>query len=210
MLYIFDWDGTLSNSLERIAMSMENAFIETGLPVPSLENRKSTVGLGLREAFLALEADLDDESLQCLIESYRHHYLAMDSKNPSPLFSGAIEVLESLKEQGHQLAVATGKSRTGLNRIFDHMKLQGFFDASRCADETRSKPHPLMLEEILTETAVAAQESLMVGDTDFDLLMARNAGVKAVGVTYGAHSIDRLRRAEPHSLIDRLEELLAW
>lgn len=208
MLYIFDWDGTLSNSLDRIAESMEGAFADNGLAVPSIDERKSVVGLGLREAFAALAPNIEEALLDKLTNGYRKHYLMRDTESPPPLFDGAMDVLLELNSQGHQLAVATGKSRRGLNRIFAYMQLQNFFVASRCADETRSKPHPLMLEEILTEVSVAPEESVMVGDTDFDLLMAKEANIKAVGVTYGAHSKQRLAEASPDLLIDQLEELL--
>ena len=119
-----------------------------------------------------------------------------------------MDVLLELKGQGHTLAVATGKSRRGLARIFDHMNLEDFFAASRCADETRSKPHPLMLEEILAELAVPREDAVMIGDTDFDLIMAKAAKVKAVGVTYGAHPVERLERALPDLLVDELSQLL--
>lgn len=208
MLYIFDWDGTLSDSLDRISNSLERAFEEVGLDVFDVEKRKSVVGLGLEEAFLALHPDLDNHQLQRLAQAYRSHYLALDTEFPSPLFEGAMSVLNSLKKDGHKLAVATGKTRRGLDRIFNHMHLENFFDSSRCADETCSKPHPLMLEEILAETKSSAEDSVMVGDTDFDVLMARHAGVGAVAVTYGAHPLERLTKAGPHRLIDRLEELL--
>ena len=208
MLYIFDWDGTLSNSLERIILSMERAFIDTDLPVPDSEKRKSVIGLGLTEAFSALLPTADKALLQSLTGYYREHYLALDASEPSPLFDGAMKVLQSLKEQGHQLAVATGKSRRGLDRILSHMQLQEFFDSSRCADETRSKPHPQMLQEILAETSTPEAEAMMIGDTDFDILMAKSTGIEAVAVTYGAHSLDRLNKSNPDRMINQLSELL--
>lgn len=208
MLYIFDWDGTLSNSLERITDSIEKSCAWMGLPPRTREESMATIGLGLKEALQTLHPELGDADLHKLIESYRHHYLSLDSKEPSPLYDGALDVLLELKEAGHLLAVATGKSRQGLDRILTHLQLVDLFDASRCADETLSKPHPLMLEEILVEVSAQPGGSVMVGDTDFDLLMAKSAGVDAVGVSYGAHPVERLERAQPSRIIDQLSELL--
>lgn len=208
MLYIFDWDGTLSNSLERIVMSMERAFIDANLSVPDVGARKSMIGLGLTEAFAALLPNDDEDLVQSLCGYYRDHYLALDGEIPSPLFDGTMEVLHTLKQRGHQLAVATGKRRRGLDRILSHMDLEDFFDSSRCADETRSKPHPQMLEEILIETSVPASNALMIGDTDFDILMAKSAGMRAIAVSYGAHSLERLSRSKPDKMINQLTELL--
>lgn len=208
MLYIFDWDGTLSNSLERIVVSMERAFIDANKAVPDAEARKSVIGLSLENAFSELHPGADAVLLERLTEYYRGHYLDLDAEIPSPLFDGAMDLLEALKQQGHQLAVATGKSRRGLDRILSHMELHNFFDASRCADETRSKPHPQMLEEILGETSVRASDALMVGDTDFDILMAKHASMGSIAVTYGAHSHERLAKSNPDRMIDQLSELL--
>lgn len=208
MLYIFDWDGTLSNSLERISNAIKKSSQDMGLPVRSSAENIATIGLGLSEALLTLYPDLTEDEITQLVQRYRRHYLSMDGAQPSALYDGALGVLEKLKASGHQLAVATGKSRQGLDRILSHMQLTDFFDASRCADETRSKPHPLMLEQILVETSTHPEDSVMVGDTDFDLLMANAAGVKAIGVSYGAHSVDRLMQTQPSRIIDQLDELL--
>ncbi len=134
-------------------------------------------------------------------------YVALD-RGPAPLYPGALETLHALRDRGLELAVATGKSRRGLNRVLAGLGLEGFFDSTRCADETSSKPHPLMLHEILQERAKPVEEALMVGDTEFDLAMAGNAGIGSVGVSFGVHSVPRLQAHDPLAIVDTLPELL--
>jgi phosphoglycolate phosphatase len=179
-----------------------------GLPVRSEEENRSIIGLGLKEALEHLYPEIPDNQLDKLILAYRDHYLAGDKSQPSQLYSGVQEVLDELRSQGHQLAVATGKSRRGLDRVLGELKMHHYFEHSRCADETRSKPHPLMLQEILQESGAHPRDAIMVGDTDFDLLMAKSASVQAIGVSYGAHPLDRIMQAEPHRIIDHISELL--
>ncbi len=124
------------------------------------------------------------------------------------MFAGALETLHALRDRGFELAVATGKSRRGLNRILATLELHDFFDASRCADETRSKPHPLMLQELMQERGVSAEGVVMVGDTEYDLEMASNAGVASVGVSFGVHSPERLQAHGPVAIVDELPQLL--
>jgi len=208
MLYIFDWDGTLCDSLSLITTSIRRSCEHLGLPVRSEEENRSIIGLGLKEALEHLYPEIPDKQLDKLILAYRDHYLAGDKSQPSQLYSGVQEVLDELRSQGHQLAVATGKSRRGLDRVLGELKMHHYFEHSRCADETRSKPHPLMLQEILQESGAHPRDAIMVGDTDFDLLMAKSASVQAIGVSYGAHPLDRIMQAEPHRIIDHISELL--
>lgn len=207
MLYIFDWDGTLCNSLDTIVAAIVASAREVGLPILTESENKSVIGLGLSEALKTLYPGLDEESTQELVSVYRKHYLAIDVQSPSQLYEGAMPLLEQLKTDGHRVAVATGKNRQGLNRVLANLSLTDFFDTSRCSDETRSKPHPLMLNEILEEIGESPENAVMIGDTDFDLLMGSAAGMDSIGVSYGAHALDRLLAAKPQKVIDHLSEL---
>lgn len=209
-LLIFDWDGTLIDSADRIVTCMQRAATDEGLAMPGADAVRNIIGLGLPEAVEAIYPGLDAEHNARVRASYSRHFLAGDEP-PSPLFAGVREGLQRLAERGYVLAVATGKSRRGLDRALDETGLGGLFSHSRCADETRSKPHPLMLQELLQEVGVSAAAALMVGDTEYDLEMALNAAMPAVGVSYGAHSVARLLRHQPLMVIDRfaaLEQLL--
>ena len=207
MLVIFDWDGTLIDSTAKIVSSMQEAVAELNLPSISDESVMGIIGLGLPEAVRVLYPDADQEALDQLRAGYSKHFIIAD-QTPCDFYPGVEVVLDELKVQGHQLAVATGKSRRGLDRVLSNLKMQSFFDASRCADETASKPSPLMLHQLLSEFGVGAQASLMGGDTACDLEMAANAGVPSVGVSYGAHPIERLLPHQPLKIIDQFEQLL--
>ncbi len=209
MLYVFDWDGTLLDSTDKIATSMQKAIADLGLPERSIDEAKSIIGLGLPEAVRTLFPDIDEGMIPEVTASYSGHFVAAD-QHPCDFFPDVDEVLKQLRSEGHLLAVATGKSRRGLNRVLGNMSLTGFFDASRCADETASKPDPLMLNELLQELDIDVGSAVMVGDTDFDLGMAANAGMKSIGVSYGAHPVERLLPHKPERIIDSFEELLDW
>jgi len=208
-LIVFDWDGTLMDSEARIVDAMRRALVETGLEVPPRERLRAVIGLGLMEAVAALLPREDRTTHARVADRYRTHYLAADGV-PTPLFPGAREAVETLHRRGHRLAVATGKSRRGLARSLDESGLGGLFQATRCADETCSKPHPRMLLELMEACAVGPEETLMVGDTEFDLEMACRAGVASVGVTWGVHPPERLRRQAPLTILDSLEALPRW
>lgn len=207
MIVIFDWDGTLCNSVGAIVASMQAAAAELALEVPEPACVREIIGLGLSEALARLFPDLETCRHQDLTAAYSRHYAAPD-RAQTPLFPGAMTTLEALRERGLELAVATGKSRRGLDRVLASLQLADFFDATRCADETRSKPHPLMLREIMTERGKSPAEVLMVGDSEYDLAMAREAGVRSVGVSYGVHSGARLAGHQPLAIIDALPQLL--
>lgn len=209
-LLIFDWDGTLVDSIGRIVESMHRAVEACGLPVLSDAQVKGIIGLGLPEAIQVLYPDLRDAALiERLRVGYGEHYLELE-REPSALFPGVEEALASFREQGYRLAVATGKTRRGLQRVLEGRGWLDYFDITRCADETASKPHPRMLHEIMGHCGVQASQALMVGDSVFDLQMARNASVDSVAVGFGAQSLEDLLIHEPRLAIKEFCELHAW
>ena len=208
-LLIFDWDGTLANSIGRIVESMHAASTRSGFELCTDFAVKGIIGLGLPEAIRTLYPDITDAELIAFREHYADHYIAAEAV-PSPLFEGVVESMEAFRAQGYRLAVATGKARRGLDRVLKAHGWEDYFDITRAADETASKPHPLMLEQILAHCEVRPEQALMVGDSSFDLQMARNAGMDSVAVSYGAQSIEALKVFEPRLAIDRFSQLHAW
>ena len=206
-LVIFDWDGTVMDSTGRIIACMHQAGADLCLPVLEDDAVREIIGLGLPEALRTLYPGIGDRDLERMRERYAVHFVAAEA-SPSRLYPGARETLAALRTAGLRLAVATGKSRKGLERVWASSGLGDSFDASRCADETHSKPHPAMVTELLTELGVAPERALVVGDTSFDLQMARDAGVDRVAVSYGAHPVDRLMNFHPLAVIDALPQLL--
>ena len=206
-LVIFDWDGTVMDSTGRIVSCMQLAAVDLGLPSLPDETVCGIIGLGLPEAIGTLYPVLDAGGIESMRERYAFHFIAAEA-TPSALYPGAESLLTGLREAGMKLAVATGKSRKGLQRVWGNTGLDRYFDASRCADESHSKPHPAMVTELLTELGVAPERALVVGDTSFDLQMARDAGVDRVAVSYGAHPVDRLMNFHPLAVIDALPQLL--
>lgn len=209
MLFIFDWDGTISDSTRKIIACMQRAAEDTGLPELAAKAVRNIIGLGLPEALKCLYPEADDGQRSLLRANYRKHFIAADQQ-PSAFYPGVMDTLEQLRAQGHHLAVATGKSRVGLNRVFDNLQLHGFFHGSRCADETSSKPHPQMLYELLLEFGLEAGEAVMIGDTEYDMEMAQRALMRRIAVSYGAHHIDRLRVYNPVLCVDSFQDLLRW
>jgi phosphoglycolate phosphatase len=207
MIIIFDWDGTLSDSVEHIVAAMQSPAVALAIEPPAAQEVRNIIGLGLPQAVALLFPRLDGGERAVLAQTYSEHYVSSDRPSAA-LFAGAMDTLLSLRSWGFELAVATGKSRRGLDRVLAGLDMATFFDATRCADETRSKPHPLMLEEIMTERNKQPHEVLMVGDTEYDLLMAREAGVRSVGVSFGVHSRQRLVACDPVSIVDTLPQLL--
>jgi phosphoglycolate phosphatase len=208
VLVIFDWDGTLMDSTAQIALSIQLACSDIGLPVPSRERASHVIGLGLHDALAQAVPSITAEQVPAMVERYRHHYLLADKT--LLMFDGAVAMLEGLRRRGHTLAIATGKSRLGLDRALAIGGVGSLFDASRCADETRSKPDPAMLFELLTLFDVPADRALMIGDTTHDLLMAQNAGVASVAVSYGAHAVDELERVPSLAIVDSTATLDRW
>ena len=207
-LIVFDWDGTLMDSASGIVACIQEASREMGLEVPSRERASHVIGLGLQDSLRYAVPGLPESGYLRFAELYRKHFQARSAD--MILFEGVPELLARLRDAGHVLAVATGKSRRGLDRALDDSKLRGFFAASRCADETDPKPHPAMLRELMAELAHEPRELLMIGDTSHDLDMAASAGVDAVAVTYGAHAEDTLRARSPKAIVSSVPELQAW
>ncbi len=207
-LIIFDWDGTLMDSETQIVHAMNGAIDDMGLEKRTVDQCRNIIGLGLKEAVDALYPGRDAAFRQQFIECYRHHWFSI--AHTSELFPGAGETLRLLKESGFLLAVATGKGRAGLDKVLLNTGLEDVFSATRCADETQSKPHPQMLSEILQELDTESHQALMVGDTEYDLLMAINAGINSVAVSYGVHERERLMQHRPLVCLDNISELVDW
>ncbi len=208
-LLIFDWDGTLMDSQARIVACLQDAARDTGIEVPSASAARDIIGLGLREAMQSLFPAANDSQHDMLVERYREHFLVLNQSR-SELFPGVETVLRELLENNYRLAVATGKSRRGLDRELEETGLGSYFLSTRCADEAFSKPHPQMLHDILDELGMDAQASLVIGDTEYDMQMAKNAGAAALGVSYGVHETERLLAHGAESCIDEFEQLMQW
>lgn len=209
MLYIFDWDGTISDSAAKIVKCMQEAASGLNLEPRSAEQVKNIIGLGLPEAILTLYPELQAEVLDAYRASYSQYFSAADT-TPSSFFPQVMDTLDRLKADSHHLSVATGKSRRGLNRVLGNLGLSDYFHYSRCADETASKPDPLMLQQLMDEADVKIEDCVMIGDTEWDMKMAENIGMSRIAVSYGAHSRERLLSFEPDLCIDRFEEILDW
>jgi phosphoglycolate phosphatase len=207
-LIVFDWDGTLMDSTATIVKCIQAAARDLGLPIPDKRTASHVIGLGLIDAMHAAMPDIDPKHYPRVVERYRHHYLGQDQD--LTLFDGVREMLADLAHQGYFLAVATGKSRVGLNRALNTTGLLSVFDATRCADETFSKPHPAMLQELTRELGQDMARTVMVGDTTHDLQMALNAGAAAVAVEYGAHPVQELAALAPLYSAASITALHAW
>ena len=207
-LIAFDWDGTLFDSTAIITRCIQLAVGDVGGKVPSDEDASYVIGLGLMEALAHAAPDVPKSKYAELGARYKHHYVV--HQNDISLFKGVLEMLAELNTRQHWLAVATGKSRSGLNEALQAVELQGLFHGSRTADETAGKPHPLMLQELMREFDVAPERVLMIGDTTHDLQMALNAGCASVGVSYGAHEPAAFERLSPLSIAHSVAELHAW
>lgn len=207
-LLVFDWDGTLADSTAIIAAAIQAACRDVGEPVPDEVSARFVIGLGLAEALSHVAPALPIERHPELSARYRHHYLAHDAE--IPLFDGVPALLAELRAEGFMLAVATGKTRIGLDRALASNALVERFHATRCADEGRPKPHPDMLLHLMERLNVAPRETLMIGDTTHDLELARAAGVHAVAVAYGAHEPTGLAAAGPLATVHSIPELRAW
>ena len=207
-LLVFDWDGTLIDSAAAIVESLQSACTDIGLKRPEDARARHIIGLGLKDALHYLVPELDERDYSRLVERYRVHFLARDRE--TTLFAGIETGLTALRERGHLLAIATGKSRRGLERALDQTGLRTHFTASRCADEGYSKPHPGMLQAVMEELCIGEERTLMIGDTTHDLQMAANAGVRGLAVSYGAHPRGALLVECPEACVDTVDELLGW
>ncbi len=207
-LIVFDWDGTLMDSTATIVKSIQSAAKDVGVAPPSDQAAAHVIGLRLAEAMQTVIPDIDPDLYPKMVERYRYHYLTKDHE--LVLFPGVREMLEELSQEGYFLAVATGKSRVGLNRALNAVGLLSLFDATRCADETFSKPHPAMLQELTRELGQDLRRTAMIGDTTHDLLMANNAGASGIAVEYGAHPVHQLEACKPVFSAKTVAELHQW
>ena len=207
-LIAFDWDGTLFDSTAIITRSIQRAVRDVGGTVPTDRDASFVIGMGLMQALAHAAPDVPKEKYPELGARYRYHY-AMH-QNDITLFEGVLALLHDLRQRKHVLAVATGKSRNGLNEALASASLKGAFDATRTADETAGKPDPLMLHELMVEFDVAPERTLMIGDTTHDLQMARNAGCASVGVSYGAHEPDEFHALQPVFIGHSVLEVHQW
>ncbi|MDX1589636.1 MAG: HAD-IA family hydrolase [Oleiphilaceae bacterium] len=203
---IFDWDGTLVDSVDHIAQSLVLAAEELDYPYRSLEQCRNIVGLGMIEALERLYPGITSDEIKRLRQAYGVHFFSRETL-PENVFSGVNDLLDRLRAQGHKLAVATGKSRPGLDKGLLSSGLGDYFELTRCADETASKPDPTMLREILRHWQLPAEQAVMVGDTAFDLEMAHRLGMPSVGVTWGGHHRDALLEWEPVAVVDTMAQL---
>lgn len=208
-LLVFDWDGTLMDSVEHIASSLAAAAADTGMEDLGPSRYRDIIGLGLKEAMQALYPHADEAAADALCARYRYHYVEA-SQVQSDLFAGALEMLNELRDKGLKLAVATGKARAGLERVFTDTGYGELFHASRCSDESGSKPQPHMLNELMQELRVEPGNTLMIGDTEYDMAMARNAGTHGLAVSYGVHDCARLQQHGPLACLPSMQELRGW
>ena len=207
-LIAFDWDGTLYDSTQVIVRCIQRAVVDVGGALPTQQVAAYVIGMSLGQALARAAPDVPPDRYTELGQRYRHHYY--QHQNDLSLFVGALALLQELKLRHHWLAVATGKSRRGLDEVLQAQEMLGLFDGTRTADETAGKPHPLMLEELMREFGADPARTLMIGDTTHDLEMARNAGCAAVGVSYGAHAPDSFSELGPLHVAHSVSDLRAW
>ncbi len=207
---VFDWDGTLIDSAGDIVGAMREASLTLGIEPPPEERMRRAIGLGLAEAFHQIFSDHTEDERKQLMDRYRAHYINLPPQVHGKAFGSVPDMLHDLHQRGHTLAVATGKSRAGLQRSLGANEWGHLFRETRCADESASKPHPLMLEQLSLRLCVEPESMLMVGDTTYDMEMARNFGCRAVGVGWGVHEVEELREAGAEVVFTDLVELPAW
>ncbi len=207
-LVVFDWDGTLMDSTAVIVASLKAACDDVGLPVPSDERAQHIIGLGLYDAMAHVLPGIDPAVYPRVVERYGHHFRQREPE--MPLFAGAAQALRKLNAAGHRLAIATGKSRRGLDRVLEKTGLTPLFHATRCGEESASKPQPGMLIDLMRVLGAEPMQTLMIGDTTHDVQMAMNAGVASVAVAYGAHPRSQLMALQPLACMDQPQELWQW
>jgi len=208
-LIIFDWDGTLIDSVDWIVHCIQQAAVRHGCPVPEQQAAKDIIGLSIENAIQQLFPTADAATRQGLVSDYSKTFFAKEISR-ADLFPGVYPMLEQLKQDGYRLAVATGKKSAGLAQAIAATGVGDLFCTTRCSDQTASKPAPLMINEIIAELQVDKQRTLMVGDSVHDMQMALNAGVAAIGVTCGAHSAQTLRQYQPLLCLDYPTDLLEF
>jgi len=207
-LIVFDWDGTLMDSTGHIVKCMQEAIAQLDFPPLNDAAISHIIGLGLNEAAQALYPNISVAAVEQLANTYRQVWLSGPIN--TPLFDHASTLIQNLNEQDYFLGVATGKSRSGLNKVLSSTQLEPFFHATRCADECYSKPNPQMIEELMDYLGVTPKETLMIGDTEYDLQMAHNAGADSLGISHGAHGVDTLQACKPLAIVDDLFQVEQW
>lgn len=206
---VFDWDGTLMDSIDKIVQSMQSSAEYLGLPAPSYDQAKDVIGISLLPALKQLFNIQDEKIALELFHTYKQHFKE-HTQIISPLFNGTMQLLQSLKQRGYLLAVATGKGRQGLEHNWQHSDTKHFFTTSRTADDAQSKPSPDMLQQIISELKLSADQVLMVGDTTYDMQMAEAINMDRIGVSFGVHSAETLQKHNPLAVINTLDELLLY
>ena len=206
-LIIFDWDGTLINSIDWITNCLQQAAAQCDCAIPESQAAKDVIGLSIKKAMQALFPETDEQTQEQLVACYSQQYFSKQISKDD-LFPGVYEMLVQLNESGYQLAVATGKNRAGLRQALQATETEDLFRITRCADETASKPDPRMLHEIIQHTNAAKERTLMVGDSIHDLQMALNAHISAIAVSCGAHSEEFLQQYNPLLCLQQPTELL--
>jgi phosphoglycolate phosphatase len=206
---IFDWDGTLMNSEARIVTSVQQAALQCGFPVLPHDQSKQIIGLSLDKAILHLYPEAEPPQVAAMAEAYTQHFLFESGVDMQP-YDGAVELLSELKAAGFKLAVATGKSRKGLNEVLSKTGFGEFFDITRTPVESASKPDPLMLQQILAHFNLSVSQAVMVGDTTFDMQMAKSIAMPRVALTHGVHSVEQMQPYEPDAFLDDLFALKDW
>ena len=207
-LIVFDWDGTLMDSTGHIVKCMQQAITNLALPALTESAINHIIGLGLNEAAHALYPDINSNTINDLANEYRSVWL--QSAQATPLFDNAYALIEKLNQQDYFLAVATGKSRKGLDKVLTSTQLGPLFHATRCADECHSKPHPQMIEELMDYLGVLPKNTLMIGDTEYDLQMAHNAGADSLAISHGAHGVETLQACNPRAIVENLHQTEKW
>jgi len=205
-LIVFDWDGTLMDSVDRIVSSMQTAARFASLSVPSNEQAKQIIGLSMPKVVETLFPQRTQAQETLLIEQYKHQYKELNTV-PTPMFNNAIELLRNLRKKNKLLAVATGKGREGLARVMHETKTAHLFHASRCANDALSKPDPQMLLSLLDELKISSRETIMIGDTSHDLKMAQSANIDSIGITHGVHDESILSLYNPKAIVNSLTQL---
>lgn len=205
-LVIFDWDGTLMDSIARIVSSMQAAARNCQLTIPTVKSVEDIIGLSLPKAIDILFPGASQTDITALLGQYKFQYVEGD-RTPAPLFEHALTLLNALHDDNKLLAVATGKGREGLQRVFSATQTEKYFHASRCADEARSKPDPQMILSLLAELNVTPEQAVMIGDTSHDMKMAQAAGIDRIGITLGVHNREVLSQYQPIAIVDSLVEL---
>ncbi len=206
-LLVFDWDGTIMDSEPKIVSCFQRAIAQLGFEERTPQQVRHMIGLGLKQAAQQLYPELSEQQRETLVTTYKHYFFE-NSDAPTPLFPGVFDMIHQLHGAGYLLAVATGKSRRGLDKVMVESQLGALFLANRSAEETASKPDPLMLHEIMNELSVAPEDAVMIGDTEYDLKMAHHANVASIAVTYGVHNKAHLEKCcQPLAWVDHFSEL---